>query len=126
MNLVVGSADGRLAQGFVSIPLIVQSAGPTSAQQPVTVGVPFPRGVLRNDASLSLLDSSGNAVPLQLNPLARWSDGSVKWMLFDFILGPVVAGQSDFSLEVRQGEAQEVSRPREPLRVDGNRSNHPG
>ena len=109
--------DGSVAPGDLSIPLIVQSAGPASAQQPVTVGVPFPRGVLRDDASLSLLDSLGKPVPLQLNPLARWSDGSVKWMLLDFILGPVVAGQSVWSMQVRHGEPREVSHPREPLRV---------
>ena len=109
--------DGSVAPGDLSVPLIVQSAGPTSAQQPVTVGVPFPRGVLRDDVSLSLLDSLGKPVPLQLNPLARWSDGSVKWMLLDFILGPVVAGQSVWSTEVRHGEPKEVGRPGQPLRV---------
>jgi len=109
--------NGSVAPGSLSIPLIVQSAGPASAQRPVTVGVPFPRGVLGDDASLSLLDSLGKPVPLQLNPLARWSDGSVKWMLLDFILGPVVAGQSVWSLQVRHGEPREVSHPREPLSV---------
>ena len=109
--------NGSVAPGSLSIPLIVQSAGPASAQQPVTVGVPFPRGVFGDDASLSLLDSLGKPVALQLNPLARWSDGSVKWMLLDFILGPVVAGQSVWSMQVRHGEPREVSHPREALRV---------
>ena len=109
--------DGSVAPGDLSVPLIVQSAGPTSAQQPVTVGVPFPRGVLRDDVSLSLLDSLGEPVPLQLNPLARWSDGSVKWMLLDFVLGPLVAGQTAWALQMHHGEPQEVGRPGESLRV---------
>ena len=96
---ITGGSD---ALGDLSVPLVVQSACPTSAQQPVTVGVPFPRGVLRDDAFLSLLASSGKPVSLQLYPLARWPDGSVKWMLLDFILGPVVAGQSVWSLQLRQ------------------------
>lgn len=72
----------------------------TSAQ-PVTVGIPFPRGTLK-DAALSLTDAEGRELLLQTRPLAHWPDGSVQWLLLDFIaegashwlLGPATEGGS--------------------------------
>src|SRR5262245_20372885 len=66
------------------VPLaIVQRA---SAQQPLTVGVPFPRGMLRAPEAVALLDWQQRPQPVQAECLARWPDGSVKWLLLDFIL----------------------------------------
>jgi hypothetical protein len=45
-----------------------------------------------------LLDSEGREVALQTLPLARWSDGSVKWLLLDFILASVAQGQTRYEL----------------------------
>src|SRR5262245_5475074 len=72
------------------------------AGQPVTVGVPFPRGALRDLATLRLADDIGKLVPLQTKPLARWSDGSVRWLLIDFILNEVAAGRHDWLLCVSE------------------------
>jgi len=58
-------------------------AGPRR-REPVTVGVPFPRGVLRDCEDLLLLDPSGTAVPYQVRVVDRWGDDSVRWALFDF------------------------------------------
>src|SRR5579862_7300685 len=54
-------------------------------QGPVTCGVPWPGGVLRSTADLSLRDRSGQAIPLQARALDYWSDGSVRWVLLDWI-----------------------------------------
>jgi hypothetical protein len=51
----------------------------------VSVGIPFPPGLVRESGDLALLDGSGNSVNLQTNPLARWPDGSIKWLLIDFV-----------------------------------------
>jgi len=85
----------------------------TLAEQPVTVGVPFPCGVLTDDRLLSLADSSGHHVPLQTTPLAHWPDGSVKWLLLDFIVGAAVPGEDGWSLELHPGA---TPRPAEPDR----------
>jgi hypothetical protein len=53
--------------------------------QPVTLGVPFPRGLLADPAQLALVNPEGRELPLQTRPLARWPDGSVKWLLLDFV-----------------------------------------
>jgi hypothetical protein len=70
------------------VPLAIDGPAATRACQPVTVGIPFPKGALPAAESLALLDAGGQPVPLQVRPLAHWSDGSVKWALLDFLLRP--------------------------------------
>jgi hypothetical protein len=52
--------------------------------EPVTCGVPWPRGKLREDSCLILRDDGGEQVPLQTRILDRWPDGSVRWLLLDW------------------------------------------
>jgi hypothetical protein len=52
--------------------------------EPVTVGVPFPQGVVFDPATLTLRNSQGEPAPVQAQLLARWSDNSLKWALLDF------------------------------------------
>lgn len=42
--------------------------------------LPLPQGVLRPDAPLMLEAPDGARLPLQTRSLARWKDGSVKWL----------------------------------------------
>lgn len=51
---------------------------------PVTAGVPFPKGALGADSHLRLIAANAE-VPLQTRVLQRWPDGSLKWVLLDFI-----------------------------------------
>lgn len=44
---------------------------------PVSRGMPLPAGLVRDVEVLSLTDATGNLVPRQVRPLARWPDGSV-------------------------------------------------
>ena len=68
-----------------SLRLIVEErAGIRRVAEPVTAGIPFPKGLLRSVGQLDLHDAGGRRVPLQAGTLARWSDGSVKWALLDF------------------------------------------
>src|SRR5262245_31958873 len=64
----------------VAIPLFLESAADCAASQPVTIGIPFAKGTLRDPNSLRLSDSV-EEIPLQAQVLAHWSDGSVKWLL---------------------------------------------
>src|SRR3972149_672595 len=45
----------------------------------VSWGVPWPQGPVARDATFSLTDASGQALPVQTWPLAYWPDGSLKW-----------------------------------------------
>jgi hypothetical protein len=81
-----------------SVTLTVASPRSTSAPQPVTVGLPFPKGTLADLSALALLDPRGKRHPIQTAVLARWSDGSVKWLLLDSLLAAIDAGRHDWTL----------------------------
>jgi len=68
--------------GF-SLPLWL--AGPSwPTGHPVRIGVPLPRGSLRREEWVRLVDAEGRLVRLQTEVLARWPDESIQWLLLDF------------------------------------------
>ncbi|MBI5771658.1 MAG: hypothetical protein HZA93_28055 [Verrucomicrobia bacterium] len=91
---------------------------------PVTSGVPFARGALRDPAGLTLLDGAGRTVPLQTDILARWPDGSVRWLLTDFQTDPLAAKQiHTFTLRHDpQHPAAQAAPATSPLRVTTERN----
>ncbi len=74
--------------------------------EPVTVSIPFARGVLADDRHISIRDGE-TVLPLQRRVLATWEDGSVKWLLVHF--QPDLPGNCDktlsFSIEEGLTEA---------------------
>lgn len=52
--------------------------------EPVTCGVPWPRGRLAPAAQLRLIDDQNNSTPFQARVLDQWPDGSVRWLLLDW------------------------------------------
>jgi hypothetical protein len=58
---------------------------PPAGRGPVTTGIPWPRSKLPDPQKLILRDASGKAVRLQSRALDRWPDGSVRWVLLDWI-----------------------------------------
>jgi hypothetical protein len=79
---------------------------------PLTFGAPFPRGVLASESGVAVTDEGGKSLPVQTRALARWADGSIRWLLVDtqVDLGP--AERKD--LVVRSGSPFSA---RLPLRV---------
>jgi hypothetical protein len=72
--------------GTFRVPLSFSTACPIEARrgEPVSCGIPWPRGVLTDPARLWLSDSRGQAAVLQSRVLDRWPDGSVRWLLLDW------------------------------------------
>ena len=79
------------------------------SDEPVTVGVPFARGLLTTGKSLALRDQSGQLLPLQTKPLSRWPDGSIKWLLCDFFADLPSGQQSAFQLTNVGASTKEIS-----------------
>ena len=52
--------------------------------EPITVGVPIPRGLCRDERSIALFDARRRRVAVQAAVTKRWPDGSIKWALLDF------------------------------------------
>lgn len=68
-----------------TIPLIIEEfSGIYRKNEPVTVGIPFPKGEVKEISELLLFTPHGREIPLQSQVLDRWTDQSLKWVLFDF------------------------------------------
>lgn len=52
---------------------------------PVRSGVPMPEGVVRPGTLFSLRDLRGEAVPVTTTETSHWPDGSVRWVLCEFV-----------------------------------------
>jgi hypothetical protein len=68
--------------------------------EPVTIGVPFPAGLIRDTSRIGLADEDGHAVPLQALPTERWPDGSVRWALLDFCSTGEAARERSYRIAV--------------------------
>jgi hypothetical protein len=83
------------------VELSVKSACASSWAQPITMGIPFARELLKDSDPVSLRGPDGREIGLQVAPLAQWPDGSVKWLLLDFILPHVIQGSTYYELTPR-------------------------
>jgi hypothetical protein len=63
---------------------IKEENGLERTHEPVSVSVPFPKGMVLNVSEISLTDKDGVEQPFAATLLAKWSDDSLKWVLFDF------------------------------------------
>ncbi|MEN6546924.1 MAG: hypothetical protein ABFE07_12880, partial [Armatimonadia bacterium] len=78
------------APARATFPVLV--AGPENYKasgEVVSGGMPFAYGAVKAEENIRLLNDQGREVPLQTRVLAKWPDGSFKWVLFSF---PTVAG----------------------------------
>jgi hypothetical protein len=67
------------------IEVVASAAHPFARRnEPVRIGIPAARGLLRGEHALRLSDSSGRPQPIAGRALDRWSDGSIRWLLIDF------------------------------------------
>ena len=90
----VAPADEKLEPGKLNVPLTITDFSGTSVNdlarpsEPVTGGVPMPRGLVRDLSKLRIVDAAGKPVPCQFGVIDRWlaeTDPSVRWLLVDFI-----------------------------------------
>ncbi len=95
-----------------SIALRVQNPHPLEVRGwPVTGGVPFPQGALAGPEQVRLSGGEGE-VPVQTKALARWPDGSLKWLLVSFAADVAARGEATYRLEFgRRVQRPEVPRP---------------
>jgi hypothetical protein len=57
----------------------------TRTNRPVRLGIPFPRGKLKNLQQLELINETGEQLPFQSKITAHWDDQSFRWILIDFL-----------------------------------------
>ena len=94
--------------------VIPEGSGIDRVNEPVSFGLPFPCGVLSEPSRLSLIkQGSLEPVPLQVEALDHWADGSVKWALVDFqatvTAGETAAYHLEFAHATSSSQAVHVS-----------------
>jgi hypothetical protein len=101
------------------IPILVQPdlVASTLGEQPVTTGVPMPRGAAMSAEHFKLLAPDGlTEVPLQARVSARWSPrGYAKWLLLDFPANVDAKRVTSYSLQY--GAGVERMAVRNPLEI---------
>jgi len=85
--------------------------------RPVTGGVPLAEGAASEGVKFVLHDDKGKPVPCQSSVLARWKDGSVRWVLLDFQAEPPANGAANFRLS--WGRAARKVEPEFPVKFGG-------
>src|SRR6185295_12171560 len=80
------------------------SPGRARVGEPITVGVPFPRGAVKDAARIALVEDD-RAVAVQALPTELWPDGSIRWALLDFQATGTFAPERRYHLTLDGGGA---------------------
>ena len=71
-------------QKKLSIPVSIKERnGIRRVREPVSIGIPFPKGAIRDPSSLIVSTGNKEPIPFATQILGKWSDGSLKWVLLD-------------------------------------------
>ena len=77
----------------------VEPAGIERVAEPVTGGVPFPEGLVKDVSKLALVDAAGKPVPAAFTAINLWpKDKSVRWALVDTQLSVPANGTAEFAI----------------------------
>lgn len=95
----------------LAIPILVDDWSDEKGIQPVAVGVPLPRGDVAPSWGWTLHDGTGRPIPLRSAVQLGWPDGSVKWLLVEFLLEPGLG--VDKGLTLRPDGAAGPGEPRD-------------
>lgn len=79
------------------------SPGRARVCEPITVGVPLPRGVVTDPRRIGLVGDDQATIPLQALPTERWPDGSIRWALLDFQATGLVTSDRRYQLKLDCG-----------------------
>ena len=97
-------------QNKLYIPLIVkETQGLERVQEPVTIGIPFPRGKLKNLSSLCVFNEDKKVIPFATRILNYWSDKSVKWALFDLQISSSAGKKSHLFIETLSNKSNNLT-----------------
>jgi len=112
---VLACAAGSAAAGF-ELPLTAEeSAGVARPAEAISGGVPLPAGRFKPDQPFALFLADGTELPVQVGPLVTDADGTLRWVLVDFIDAAAAGGTTGYVLKAARPTARHAS----PLKVRG-------
>ena len=99
LGALVGLTTSVGAAGL-DVPITVsETAGLGRQSEPITFGVPLPRGLIRDVGRLRLLAPDARPVPAAFRVVNRWwDDGSVQWVHADFQADVASRGKAVYRL----------------------------
>jgi hypothetical protein len=83
---------------------------------PFTYGIPIPEGAAREPHDIALLDAQGSPVPVAVQPMATWRDGSIRWALLDWVGDFAPSEKTTWQLAIGEGIATPA--PHHPVVVE--------
>ena len=84
--LLLWLGAAQIANAQERIPLKIEWPGTGDVAFPVYCGFSSPKGVLQEPGQVSVVDTAGQAVAVEVEPLAKWQpDGSLKWVGLHFL-----------------------------------------
>src|SRR4051794_20740146 len=89
--------------------------------EPLTFGVPLPRGLVHATTSWTCLSTDVGPTAVQVRALDRWADGSLRWALVDAQVD-IATGEGQFYVDISDAANSGDPTPRAiDVHTDGNR-----
>src|SRR5690554_2595339 len=80
---------------------IREHSGAARTNEPIGLGIPLPQGTVQNTRNLTLMDGD-KPLAVQLEPLAHWPDGSIRWVHASALIDLVPNSQTNLVLTYLQ------------------------
>ncbi len=96
---------------------IQEGAGIPRRKEPTQVSLPFAPGVLDDEQNIEIIDATGAAIPAQFEILARWKDGSIRWLLARFLID--IPANSETLLTIQRGDQSTLTQEKNLVQEQG-------
>src|SRR4030095_340847 len=84
----------------VSALRLIRGAPSTPHIEPVSTGIPFAPGILQRPEQIGVIDGTGRRLASSATPLARWPDGSLRWVLVDWLVAASGSREEEIAIDV--------------------------
>ena len=92
------ASGSKSTSSMKQLDILVRDVTGLKSLRPVTGGVPLVEGAAPKGVDFVLYNENDKPVPCQISVLARWKDGSARWVLLDFQAEPPANGTANFKL----------------------------
>ncbi len=115
--LVALAGSSTSKSSMEQLGILVRDVTGLKSLRPVTGGVPLVEGAAPDGANFVLYNENGEPAPCQSSILARWKDGSARWVLLDFQAEPPANRTANFKLS--WGKTPGTINPEFPVKITG-------
>jgi len=102
---------GTVVAADFQVPLQVQeSMGVGRTAEPISGGVPLPKGLFKKGQAFTLLGEDGKEIPCQVSPLVIETDGTLRWVLVDFQDDIAAGATNRYGLKAAKSSVKQTTR----------------